>query len=62
MAEWEGMRMHIKIVFTDGAEKKEYCREGFRIKEGMLIIPKGRYDPSLYINMQNVREFQECER
>lgn len=53
---------HLRIVYTDGTEKKEYCWEGFRVKDGLLIISKGRYEHSLYVNMQNVKEFQECER
>lgn len=52
----------IKIVYTDGTEKKEYCWENsFRIKDGMLIISKGRHESSLYVNLQHVKEFKECE-
>ena len=52
------------IKFTDGTEQKEYVESGesFRVKDGLLIIPKGRYQPSLYINMQTVKSFQEEER
>lgn len=53
---------HIRIEFTDGTTKKEYYWQGFHVRDGLLIISKGRYEPSLYINMQNVKEFQECER
>lgn len=54
--------MHIQIIFTDGTERKEYAEDFPRVKDGLLIIPTGRYSPSIYINMQVVREFQECER
>ena len=56
--------MYIKIIFTDGLEQKEYCwSEGsYRVKDGLLIISKGRYEPSLYINMATVKSFQEVER
>jgi hypothetical protein len=52
------------IKFTDGTEQKEYVENGesFRVKDGLLIIPKGRYQPSIYINMQTVKSFQEEER
>ena len=54
----------LKIIFNDGTEQKEYIESGesFRIKDNLLIIPKGRYAPSLYINLQNVKSFQEEER
>jgi hypothetical protein len=55
--------MYLIIKFTDGTEQKEYCDEDrFRIKDGLLIISKGRYSPSLYVNMQTVKSFQEEER
>jgi len=52
------------IRFNDGTEQKEYIEQGesFRVKDGLLIIPKGRNAPSLYINLQNVKSFQEEER
>ena len=54
--------MHIKIRFMDGTEQKEYAEEFPRVKDGLLIIPKGRYSPSLYINMQTIKSFQEVGR
>lgn len=56
--------MYLKIIFTDNSEQKEYCWSdgGYRIKDGMLIISKGRYEPSLYINMSVVKSFQEVDR
>jgi hypothetical protein len=54
--------MHILIKFIDGTEQKEYAEEFPRVKDGLLIIPKGRYSPSMYINMQTIKSFQECER
>lgn len=55
--------MYLKIIFTDGVEQKEYCDvDRFRVKDGLLIISKGRYEPSLFINMETVKSFQECER
>jgi hypothetical protein len=54
--------MYIKIISTDGTERKEYAEEFPRVRDGLLIIPKGRYETSLYVNMQTVREFTECER
>ena len=62
MVEGEEERMNIKIIHTDGTERKEYAEEFPRVKDGLLIIPKGRYEHSLYINMQTVREFMECDR
>lgn len=54
---------YVNIKFADGTEKKEYywSEGGFRVKDGMLIISKGRYEPSLYINMQMIRSFKECD-
>jgi hypothetical protein len=55
--------MYLKIKFTDGTEQLEYCDEDrFRTKDGLLIISKGRYAPSLYINMDTVKSFQEVDR
>jgi hypothetical protein len=55
---------NLVITFLDGTEMKEYVENGetFRVKDGLLIIPKGRYQPSLYINMQSVKYFKEEER
>jgi hypothetical protein len=51
---------HINIKYTDGTEGREYAYEGgYRVKDGLLIISKGRYEPSLHINMQIVKSFQE---
>jgi hypothetical protein len=49
------------IKFLDGTEQKEFmeAEESFRIRDGFLIIPKGRYAPSLYINISNVKSFQK---
>jgi hypothetical protein len=57
---WRPM-MYLKIKFIDDTEEREYVENGesFRVKDGLLIIPKGRYQPSLYINLQMVRSFQE---
>jgi hypothetical protein len=54
--------MNIKIKYIDGTEEKEYCDEFPRVKDGLLIIPKGRYSPSVYINLQVIKSFQEEER
>jgi len=54
--------MYLKIKFTDGTESREYADvDRFRIKDGLLIISKGRNSPSLYINMDMVKSFQEEE-
>ena len=54
--------MYLVIKFTDGAEQKEYCDiDRFRVKDGLLIISKGRNSPSLYINMDTVKSFREEE-
>lgn len=54
--------MYLKIKFTDGTEQGEYADvDGFRIKDKLLIISKGRYSPSLYINMDTVKSFQEVD-
>jgi len=46
------------IEFTDGTTIEEYMWEGgFRIKDGLLIIEKGRYESPLFINMQVVKSF-----
>ena len=55
--------MYLKIKFTDGTEQNEYTdMDGFKIKDGLLIISKGRYAPSLHINMDTVKSFQEADR
>ena len=54
--------MYIKIKFIDETEQKEYSDEFPRIKDGLLIISKGRNSPSLYINMQTIKSFQEEDR
>jgi hypothetical protein len=54
--------MYLKIMFKDGTEQKEYAEEFPRVKDGLLIIPKGRYSPSLYVNMDTIKSFQEAER
>ncbi|MFH2073923.1 MAG: hypothetical protein ABIJ57_01060 [Pseudomonadota bacterium] len=52
---------HIEITFNDGTKQKEF-HVGFRItKERLLCIEKGRYSPSLFINMDTVKLFQEVE-
>ncbi len=51
--------MYIKIKYIDGTEEKEYCDESPRVRDNLLIISKGRNAPSLYINMQTVKSFQE---
>ena len=55
---------YILIKFTDGTEQKEYCWAdgGYRVKDGLLIISKGRYDHALNINMETVKQFQEVDR
>lgn len=54
---------HLLIKFIDNTEQKEYMDiDRFRIKDGLLIISKGRYEPSLYINMDTVKSFREVER
>jgi len=55
--------MYLKIKFIDNSEQKEYIEheESFRVKDGLLIISKGRYQPNLYINMQTVKSFQQEE-
>jgi len=52
------------IKFNDGTEQRKCIEQGnsFHVKDGLLIIPKGRNSPSLYINLQNVKSFQEEER
>jgi hypothetical protein len=40
-------RMHILIKYTDGTEQKEYADEFPRVRDGLLIIPKGRYSPAI---------------
>lgn len=53
----------VLIKFTDGTEREEYCWEGnVRVKDGLLIISKGRYEHCLHVNMQHVREFQERDQ
>lgn len=54
--------MRIKIIFIDGSESNEYAEESPRVKDGLLIIPKGRYEPSLFINMSVIKSFQEERR
>lgn len=55
--------MYLKIKFTDGTEQNEYVdMDGFKIKDGLLIISKGRYASSFYINMDTVKSFQEADR
>ena len=54
--------MYIEIKFVDGTEQREYSDDGWRVKDGLLIISKGRNTPSLYINMQTVKSFQEEDR
>lgn len=51
--------MYLKVTYTDRIAEKEYC-ESFRVKEGLLILDKGGYrQPSKYINLQNVKSFEE---
>jgi len=54
--------MYLRIKFVDGTEQKEYSDEGARVKDGLLIISKGRNSPSLFINLQTVKSFQEEEK
>jgi hypothetical protein len=54
--------MQIEITYTDGTKEKEYCWESYRVKDGILVISKGRYEPSKHINMQVVKSFQEVSR
>jgi len=54
--------MYILIKFTDGTEQKEYADYHPIVRDGLLVIPKGNYRPSLYINMQTVKSFQEVDR
>lgn len=53
--------MYLNIKFIDGTEQREYIERGeyFCVKDDLLIIPKGQYKPSLYINMQVIKSFQE---
>ena len=52
----------ITIEFADGTTREEYAWEGgFRVKDGLLIIDKGRYESPLYINMQTVKSFTRKE-
>jgi len=54
---------HLIIEFNDGTERDKYMDDDmFRIKDNMLIISKGRYAPSLYINLQNVKSFHAKDR
>jgi hypothetical protein len=54
--------MKILIKFTDGTEQREYSDESPTVRNGLLIISKGRYSPPLFINLQTVKSFQEEER
>ncbi len=55
--------MYLLIKFTDGTEQKEYSHGNpFITKERMLMIPKGDYAPSLFINLDFVKSYQEIER
>ena len=50
---------NLKIIYTNNQEEKEYCYEReFRIKDNMLIVSKGRYEPSKYINLAHVKSFE----
>jgi hypothetical protein len=49
----------IFIEFTNGEIRDEYVWDSsYRIKDGCLIISKGRYESPLYVNLQEVKTFK----